>query len=442
MVDIEWTVRGIAAAVNGGAVSAREILDEVIHRIETRDGELNAVVSMNLDMARAAADRVEPGLPLAGVPMLVKDLHAEVVGLPLSRGSRRFADTAHHESSVLIQRLLAAGVVIIGRTNSPELGLNISTEPELWGPCRNPHDPDRSTGGSSGGSAAAVAAGMVPAAHGSDSGGSLRIPAAWCGVVGMKPTRGLVPCGPHRTNPWEGLSHEHALTTDVADSRLLLEIESARAIPQVSPGRLRIGFIGTTPEGVDLDRHCAGAALTMADALSDLGHEIVPLGYPPEAAGLGAVIAPVIAGHLALACQPDESAEADLDGLEPAIADLARSGVAMSAADHLRARDRMARAASSLDRTLDDFDLVLSPTTAMPAPPIGELHTDQSAAALFETIFQLSPYTVMYNVTGRPAISIPAGLDRAGVPLGAQLGARFGDDALLLAVAEQLLADQ
>ncbi|MCO1657060.1 amidase [Pseudonocardia humida] len=449
---LDGPVPAIAAAVRAGAVAAEALVDAALRRIAERDPQLNAVVLLDADGARAAVGAGLPDGPLRGVPFLVKDLHTEVAGLALARGSRLFAGCPSPGTSTVVARLLAAGAVLLGRTNSPELGLNATTEPRLWGPTRNPHDPTRSAGGSSGGSAAAVAAGLVPFAHATDSGGSIRIPAAWCGVVGFKPTRQLNPTGPFRHDGWDGLGHEHVITRSVGDSAVLLGVTSGAATgdahprPPVRldslppPPPMRIGLVDAPADGSAVHPACRDAALAAADTLRGLGHRVEPTRLPAVAATLGPVIGAVVAGHVAALVEDRERARgrrAEPGELEPAVADLVDRGRGTSAADHVRAVAALHRLGRDLSTALAGFDVLLTPTTAHPAPPLGALHTDRPAAELFAEIFRFAPFTGLFNVTGGPAISLPWGT-HDGVPVGVQLAAAQGADATVLRLAHAL----
>ena len=453
-IDPLDTVVGLVGAIADGRLSALEAFDRAAARIEgDRHG---AVVWTDLDRAR---QRVVDGLPegpLHGLPYLVKDLHAEVAGWPLHRGSRLLArhgrpDTA---TSTLVQRLLDAGVVLLGRTSSPEFGLNLTTEPALHGPTRNPLAPDRSAGGSSGGSAAAVAAALVPAAHGSDSGGSLRIPAAWCGVVGFKPSRGVNPLGPVRRTAWAGLSHEHALTRTVADSVRLLDVTAgvdpgdAHQRPGLPPAParrpLRVGLLTAHPSGDVVDPACREAAVEAATIAEQQGHEVLPLATPGRFAACGPAMAPVIAADLARVVDDvldgvaDPSADDDL--LEPAVAELTRRGRAMTAADLLRAVVDLRDLAAALVADLAGVDVVLTPTTATVAPALGTVTTDRAAAELFAEIFRRSPFLAAFNVIGGPGLSLPWSTTPDGTAVGVHVAGPQGTDALVLGLATQLEA--
>ncbi|MDG4768096.1 amidase [Solwaraspora sp. WMMD406] len=447
---LDGSVRDLAAAVNGGAVDPAEIVRAAAARIEALDPGIGAVVRLDPDRAlrRLRAGRRVTG-PLAGLPYLVKDLHAEVDGLPLARGSRLFAGLDPAGTSTMVARLEAAGALVIGRTSSPEFGLNITTEPVLYGPTRNPWNRQRSPGGSSGGAAAAVAAGMVPAAHASDSGGSIRIPAAWCGLVGFKPTRGRNPAGPYRVDDWSGLSHEHAITRTVADSALLLSVTSGPAIGEPYPApadhtRPRpstIGVLVDTPSGDPVAPAYLLAVRECAAALAALGHRVVPLPAVEAAGRIGPVLGAVIAGHLAATVDDlarTTGRQAGPDTVEPAVLDLIERGRRADATSQVRATLELRRLAGELAGALATVDLVLSPTTARPAPPLGTLHTDRTATELFREIFTISPFVGMFNVTGGPALSLPWGLDDDAMPIGLQLAGHPGCDQLVLEVAAAL----
>lgn len=450
---LDGTVVAAAAAVRAGKVTPRDLIDAALGRIADRNPGLGAVVVHAGDAALAAVARGLPEGPLRGVPFLVKDLHTEAEGLPLAMGSRFFAGRPSPGDSTVVARLRAAGAVPLGRSSSPEFGLNVTTEPRLWGPVRNPYDPGRSAGGSSGGAAAAVAGGLVPFAHATDSGGSIRIPAAWCGLVGFKPSRHLNPPGPYRHDGWDGLGHEHAVTRTVEDSALLLSITSGGAVgdahprPPVraaglpAPPRLRVGLIDAAPGGAPVDPDCRDAAHRAAARLAAEGHDVVPLEPPAEAASLGPVLGAVIAGHVAALVRRRErelGRPAGEDELEPAVADLVRQGSHRSAADHVDAVASLHALGRALAQAFSCVDVVLTPTTAQPAPALGTLHTDRTAAELFAAIVRVAPFTGLFNVTGGPALSLPFGTDATGVPLGVQLAAAQGGDGTILRLARVL----
>lgn len=431
----------IAAAVRADPEAADELLAESRRRIADRNPTINAVVGCVDEPVRRGLDG-----PLAGIPYLLKDLQADAVDLPLTRGSRLLVGQPSRGDSTLVTRLRDAGAVIIGRSNSPEFGLSIVTEPQLHGPTRNPWNPTRSAGGSSGGAAAAVAAGMAPAAHATDSGGSTRIPAAWCGVVGFKPSRGRNPAGPVRLDDWSGLSHEHAIARTVADTREILSV-TARPAPgewmphpalAPAPARpLRVGVLAEGPGGSPIAPDYGAALADCADELARQGHHLIELPSVDAAARIGPVFGTIVAAHLAELVARVEP-EAGMQRLEPAIRELAERGTALSAANLVAAIHELHHLGYELANAFADVDLVLSPTTAWGPPDIGAVTTSSPASELFREIFRLSPFAAMFNVTGGPGISIPWGRDRDGLPIGMHLGAAPGCDETVLSMGEAL----
>lgn len=430
----------IAAAVRADPGRLAELVAEAGRRITEDDVVLGAVV----DRAPDPGCR-NPGGALAGVPYLIKDLQADLADLPLRAGSRALRHRMPRGDSTLIGRLRDAGVVILGRTNTPELGLNITTEPQLHGPTRNPWDHTRSAGGSSGGAAAAVAAGLVPAAHATDSGGSTRIPAAWCGVVGFKPSRGTNPAGPHRLDDWMGLSHEHAITRSVADTRELLAVTAGAAPgewhppphPRPATERCVVGVLRAGPGGATVAPVYERALADAVAELASLGHRVVDLEPVAEAAEIGPVFGTIVAAHLARLVR-GEPVERPADDLEPAVHELVLRGQRLAAADLVDAVDRLHELGFRIGGRFAGVDVVLSPTTAWPAPALGAVSTASPAADLFAEIFRLSPFAAMFNVTGGPGLSLPWGLDGDGMPIGLHLGAAPGGDGTVLDLAEQL----
>ncbi|WP_406289689.1 amidase [Embleya sp. NBC_00896] len=452
-----YDATGLAGLIARGEVTADQVLDAAFEAIKHREPALGAVVATCEEQARAAVEGLLPGV-LAGVPYLIKDLECDVAGMATSNGSRLFADKVATRDSTLVTRLRAAGVLIVGKTNTPEFGLGTSTEPGLWGPARNPWHPDRSAGGSSGGSAAAVAAGMVPVAHATDGGGSIRIPAACCGVFGLKPSRGRVTSGPDHGESWAGLAAAHAVTRTVRDSATLLDVTGtpepgdpyyapAPAGPYAAevgadPGRLRIG-LNLSPVDADLvvDAECVRAAEEAAALCVALGHDVDPVEWPDAVTRPGEVIAPISAAHIArivdlrLAELGRDLAPGDLDAATAMIVDKGRR---LPLARYLAAIDTMHAIGRAVARLTARYDVLLTPTMAVVPPVLGELDPNRDPVGALRGMRGMAAFTSLFNVTGQPAMSVPLGRTADGLPLGVQFAGRYGDEATLLRLAGQL----
>jgi Asp-tRNA(Asn)/Glu-tRNA(Gln) amidotransferase A subunit family amidase len=450
---------GLAELIATGQVSADQVLDAAFDAIKSAGPGLGAVVATCEEPARAAVAELLPGA-LAGVPYLIKDLECDVAGLPTTNGSRLFADHVAGRDSTLVTRLRAAGVLIVGKTNTPEFGLGTTTESALHGPARNPWRTDHSAGGSSGGSAAAVAAGLVPVAHATDGGGSIRIPAACCGLFGLKPSRGRVTPGPDRGESWAGLSAAHAVSRTVRDSATLLDITGTPepgdpyyaptpAGPYAvevgtDPGRLRIGLI-TTPIDADIavDPDCRRVAEEAAALCAELGHYVEPAAWPDSMTRPGEVIAVVGAAHMArlvnarLAVLGRELAPGDLDAATAMIVD---KGRALTLERYLGAIEAMHAVGRSVTRLTARYDVLLTPTMAVAPPVLGELDPNRDPVGALRGMRGMAAFTSLYNVTGQPAMSVPLGRTATGLPVGVQFAARYGDEATLFRLAGQLEA--
>lgn len=446
-----------AEAVRRGEVRPAELVEAALERIDRRNPGLGAVVTSMAEQARLAAGSAPAG-PFAGVPFLLKDLTAAYAGVRLTAGSAFLRDFVPDHDSELVARLKRAGLIALGKTSTPELGLLPTTEPTLFGPCRNPWDPGRTAGGSSGGSAAAVAAGLVAIAHGSDGGGSLRIPASCCGVFGLKPTRGRNSLGPDFGDVLGGLLVEHALTRSVRDSAALLDAThgAAPGDPYAAPppegpfaaavgappGRLRIAWTTASPLGTAVDPECVAAVEDAADLCDQLGHELVEAApdIDPEryvalfmtlwAAGCAWSVEGIA---LRLGRRPDP------DGFEPLTWALYQRGLGVPAARYLLAVQGLQLLSRRVTGLFAEHDLWLTPTLAEPAVPLGTF--DYPAERLDDAIlraFAFTPFTSLANVTGQPAMSVPLHWTDAGLPIGVQFVGRYGDEATLFRLAGQL----
>jgi amidase len=452
-----------AKLVRDGEVTPLELVDAAIERIERLDPLLNAVILPSFERARASARSAQlPDGPFRGVPFLLKDLGAHRAGDPVHLGMRFLRDigwTAPH-STYFADKIEAAGFVILGRTNTPELGLLPTTEPESYGPTRNPWDPRRSPGGSSGGSAAAVASGMVAAAHASDGGGSIRIPASLCGLVGLKPTRGRCSFGPDIAERWVGFSSEHVVSRSVRDTAAILDVVSGYVPGDVytapppqrpfaaelatAPRQLRIGLMVEAPTGVAVAPDCVAAAEHAARLLESLGHAV-------ERSHPDAITDPRMLQAIVtiIACSTTRALElwSEKTGrtigagdVEPLTWALAEMGRAVPVANYIREVEVTHSQARRLARWWEDgFDLLLSPTAAEPPPLLGEFApTETDPLAGFRRAAPFGTFTSTFNATGQPAMSLPLYWNGAGLPIGVQLVAPFGGENLLIRIAAQL----
>jgi amidase len=466
----------LAELVARREVTALELLEAALERADARNPRVNALVARYDDEARARARGPLPPGPLSGVPFLVKDLLASWKGHPLTGSSRLLEGWVAPEDSEVVRRFLRAGLVLFGQTNTPELGILGTTEPAWRGPTRNPWDPRRSAGGSSGGAAAAVAARIVPAAHGNDSGGSLRIPASACGAVALKPTRGRVSLAP-RGEYFCGLTVEGVVTRSVRDSAAFLDAiagpapgDPYAAPPHARPfaaelatppGPLRVAvthapFFGRTTAPV-----CREAVYEAARLLARLGHEVVEA--RPELSRDALVHAYMVALAATVASDVAEAERASGRRAGPRLLELetwalACGGRALGAEDLLAAKREMHRAARAVGAFFEEHDVLVTPTTAHPALPIGALALGPAervalraaarlrSRALFRRLFveiggrsfEATGNTMLFNQTGQPAISLPLHATADGVPVGVQLAGRFGEEATLLRVAAEL----
>ena len=453
--DLDATAQ--AELVRSKACSPSELLEETIAGIQRVDPKLNAVVIPLFDEARAQVARGEFGDgPFRGVPMLLKDLGATLAGTPQYGGTRVLRDRrwiSPHDSE-LTARFRRAGFLFVGKANTPELGLSPTTEPDTFGPTRNPWKLDRIVGGSSGGSAAAVASRMVAVAHAGDGGGSIRNPAGACGVAGLKPSRGRITLGPDIGEAWSGCVTEFVVARSVRDLANILDCvhgvlpgDPVAAAPPArryaeelgrDPGRLRVGlFTGNAsyPGGVDARAAVAGCAKLLAS----LGHYVHD-GYPKELDhdDLGRILAVSVAASVAhelAGIAARTGAPVPREGVEPATWAFAERGRALTAPEYLSNLDEMHRYSMRLSTWWETNDLLVTPTMSEPAPEIGTLK-----GADVERIVRLVPYTSPYNVSGQPGIALPLHWTPDGLPLGIQLVAKQGAEDLLLRVASQIEA--
>ncbi len=451
---------GLAALVARKEVTPLELIDAAVRAVEAVNPRINAVLQILADSAAAALRRGLPAGPFTGVPLLIKELILHAAGVRQDMGSRLAQGTIPATDTELMARFRRAGLVLVGTTQTPELGYNPTTETVLFGPVHNPWDTGRSPGGSSGGSGAAVAAGIVPVAHANDGGGSIRIPASCNGLVGLKPTRDRIPTGPDYGDPLMGLACEFAVTRTVRDAAALLDMVAgpdvgapSHPVPPARPfaqevgaptGRLRIAWTTTPASGAAIDAACVTAVQETVRLLESLGHELIEARPPLDwdtfldnthviwtsftalmvgalAAGTGRTPGPATLEAVTLACYED--------------------GKRRTAAELLSASaygNIVSRQVGAFFETIDAF---VSPTLARVPVPLGEMNQNRAGMTAMEwtrQVFTWAPFTPLFNTTGQPAISLPLHWSDEGLPVGVQFAARFGDEATLFRLAGQL----
>lgn len=454
----EHDALGLAGLVRARKVSPAELLDSAIARAEALNPRYNFMAQKLYERARGKLAEGLPQGPFTGVPWLLKDLNTHIAGELTEGGSRFYKGNRATVTSELVRRIEAAGFVVFGKTTTPEFGLTATTENKLNGDTRNPWNPAHIAGGSSGGSAAAVAAGVLPAAHATDGGGSIRIPAACCGLFGLKPSRGRVPMGPGRTEGWGGLSAHHAITRSVRDSAAILDATwgvepgSRYGAPDPEgtflanvtrkPGRLRIALMVTPFAGTPVNPECAEAARAAARLCESLGHHVEEAGPKLDMAALGFAAFAIIGSSVA-ADVADRAKATGIDPaqtLEPVSLGFVEFGKRFSAMDYARANATFQQAASTMAQFMAGYDAILSPTLAAPPLPLGRINLSPDCdfeewgqrAALF------AAYTQIANFTGQPGMSVPLAMSRSGLPIGVQFLGRYGREDVLLRLAGQL----
>ena len=445
----------LAQLVRGGEVTTAEILDAALTLAEQRDPVVGAFADLHADRARAAISAGLPDGPFTGVPFALKDLWTSWAGTPTRNGSRLFADQVAVADDELVRRYAAAGLVLLGKTKTAELGLSPTTEPRLQGPVRNPWDLSRSAGGSSGGAAAAVAAGLLPFAHATDGGGSIRIPASRCGLFGLKPTRGRISAAP-RGEGWGGLSVPHVVSRSVRDSAVALDVVAGpapgdpysapptggRFLDAVThpPGRLRVGLCTTALNGAPVDPQVEAAARRTAARLAALGHEVVEVTWPMPVELVMTVQGSIIPAQVAAAVDARlEQLGRPLqdDDLEPVTAAFVEWGRQATARSYIAGIQAMHEIGRRVAELLADLDAVVTPTCGDLAPPIGLL----DGSDLDRFVASVGPsgaFASVANATGQPAMSLPLDVADDGTPIGSQVLGRFGDEVTLLRLAGQL----
>ncbi len=470
---------GLAELVRKKEVSPIELVEEAIQRIENHNPQLNAVITKLYETARETAQKPLPDGPFAGVPFLIKDLLATIAGVPTSSGNRLWKNIPAKADSELVKRWKAAGVIILGKTNTPEFGLTPYTEPGAFGPTHNPWDLTCTTGGSSGGSGAAVAARLVPLASGGDGGGSIRIPASACGVFGLKPTRGRTPTGPKLGEAWHGFAIEHVLTHSVRDSAAMLDATQGADIgapyyapPQAGPflaevttkpGKLRIAFTGEPLLGKNVHAEVLKGLEETVRLLKELGHEVVEAVPQIDGEAFSLAFVTILAAELRADIEEAASAagkRVSVKDFDSSSFGLGMLGKALSACDYAAAARYLQTSAREVARFCENYDLLLTPTLSQPPVKIGSLQPNENEKLLINLIgsfdgggllkamgiikplaaqtFEFMPWTPVFNVTGQPAMSAPLHWSGENLPIGMHFVGKFGDEATLFRLAGQL----
>jgi Asp-tRNA(Asn)/Glu-tRNA(Gln) amidotransferase A subunit family amidase len=451
---------GLAELVRQKKLSPSELLEAAIARVESRNSAVNAVTMPLYDLARKTiAEGLPPG-PFTGVPFLMKDLTSSIAGVRMTRSSRFFADTPPPAAdSEHVARLKRAGLVIFGRTNTCELGLSLTCEPQLHGPTRNPWDLSRISGGSSGGAAAAVGARMLPLAHATDGFGSIRAPAACCGLVGLKPTRGRNTMAPYAGEGLAGCSAEHAVSLSVRDNAALLDATAGpgagdpyAAVPPIrpflqevgaTPGRLRIAWTAAAPDGVRVEPEPLRVLRETARICADLGHHVEEADPVVDGPAIVPTFIALIAANTVvnLNSHPTAGRSPRPGEVENVTYATGEKGQRLSAADYVRATQTAHRLGRQMAAFHAHWDVLLTPGLAMVPPKLGwiDMMLDD-VDEYWRRVFAFSPFTVWFNLTGQPAMMLPLGTSPEGLPVAVQVVARYGDEATIFRLAAQLEA--
>ena len=458
--DIAWLdATAQAALVSSGDVSSEELVEGAIGRIENLNPQLNAVIHPLFDRARSAAASPLSEGPFRGVPILLKDLGAELAGTPFCEGSAFAGDYHSTVDQELTLRFQRAGFVVCGKTNTPEFGILPTTEPVRFGASHNPWNTGHSTGGSSGGSAAAVASGMVPVAHANDGGGSIRIPASCCGLVGLKPTRARVSAAPQYGDLMGGLVVEHVVTRSVRDSAAILDAiagpvpgdpywapplrgPSFAVAAATPPQGLRIAVMTASPTGSAVHEDCVRATEAAAARCENLGHHVEESTLRVDGDAFTEHFINVWSAANAwtlLDWERRVGRVATPDDVEPLSWALIEIGRSIDSGRYLLSQQELQRMTRRIAEYFEGIDVLLTPTLGEPPAPLGTFDSPpgEPLTGLFRAAAYV-PFTPPFNVTGQPGISLPLHWNDAGLPIGVQFVGRFGDEETLLALAGQL----
>ncbi len=447
---------GLAELVRTKQISSIELLEVAIALTEKLDPKLNAVPIKHFELARENLKNNSDSGIFNGVPFLLKDLNNYLKGTVTSGGSRVLENITADHTSELVKRTLDSGLNIFGKTNSPELGLTVTTEPVLYGPTRNPWDLDRSSGGSSGGASSAVAAGIIPMAQASDGGGSIRIPASCCGLFGLKPTRARTPLGPVSLEGWGGQSIFHCVSVSVRDSAALLDVTSGpeKGAPyrsayqeksfleqiNIEPGNLKIGYLEDSSISVDED--VKEVMNSTIDLCQKLGHSVEGTKINFSSEEISLAIITIISSNVSYAVksQSDQTGrEISNEYFENVTLQMAENGNNFSATDYVNAIKINHRLGQELEKMFDQYDVLLSPVLASPPVKIGTIDMNTNDMKTYvERLTKYSPFTGIFNQSGQPSMSVPLFRTKDNLPVGSMFSAAFGNENLLFSLAGQL----
>lgn len=464
MIDelFECDAISLTDRIKSGFVEASDILSASVARAERLNSSLNAIVNFNTSHAKKLLATTALDTPLYGVPTLLKDLGAEAIDFRSHNGSRLYHNTVYSYDSTIFQRIRKTGLIPYARTTSPELGIGPTSEAGVYGePTRNPWNLKHTSGGSSGGSGSAVAAGIVPIAHGSDGGGSVRIPASCCGLVGIKPTRARLPDGPGSGEGWAGMAIDGFLTRSVRDSALMLDqcsgedLGAPYAAPPLKTGfmkameaklpSLRVAILNTDFMGNAVHKECRHAVALTADSLRQLGHHVSTWSSPlgDDVKDMMLAWTKIVAAGTLLSVRYKKDIETvtpnDVDGVTYGAMQL---GKTVSGADYLQSINTVHAFGRKMARLLEEFDILVSPTLAEPPAKTGRFKPVNSDFLDYRSgpdgVFAYSPYTAIFNASGQPAMSLPLYWTPDDLPVGVHFAAAYGNDEMLVSLARQL----
>jgi amidase len=449
---------GLGELVKQKKISALELVDEAIARAERHNPKLNAIIFKAFDAARDAARNGVPNGPFSGVPMLLKDMRAGAVGMPTRSGSRMVPPIPADHDATLVKRYRGAGLIPLGKTNVPEFGILPISESKLYGPARNPWNTSHTPGGSSGGSAASVAAGIVPLAHATDGGGSIRIPASCCGLVGLKVSRGRITQGPDAADSTSGLSVDNCVTRSVRDTAAMLDLSCApdfsdpyfAPAPQGSylegiktpPKRQRIAVALSDYRGTPFHPDVTAAVRKAADLCAALGHSVEEATPPVNSEEMTLAFMTLWATATAFGVESLSrltGQKPSLDNIEGITMALYERGMSITAVQQIWAQQTLFRIARLMGKFHEQYDLLLTPTLAQPPLKIGAINIDEPVVeTAFAPLVGYVPFTATQNGTGQPAINLPLHWNADNLPIGVQFVARNGDEMTLLQLAAQI----